>query len=117
MEASELRIGNYYEHDGEVKQVTPNTILDVWESKRSWCNPIPLTEEWFIGFGFRKVHGSTYTHYTKGFFNWYGVGSYISVEFDNGISNYDLNTDCEYVHQLQNLYYVLESEELTYTKP
>lgn len=46
--AQQLRIGNYYNHNGEIRQVTPNTILEVWEAEREWCKPIPLTEEWLL---------------------------------------------------------------------
>ena len=52
IEARELRIGNYYDHNGEIKRVNPNTIQDVWEVKRSWCKGIPLTPEWLEKFGF-----------------------------------------------------------------
>mgnify|MGYP000867551899 CR=1 FL=1 len=30
MEARELRIGNYYDHNGQIKQITPNDILELF---------------------------------------------------------------------------------------
>ena len=45
IQASELRIGNWYDHYGTYLQTTPSTILEVWESERLWCKPIPLTHE------------------------------------------------------------------------
>ena len=112
MKANELRIGNWYDHNGIPKQATPNTIEEVWESERSWCKPIPLTEEWLLKFGFEKE---------KENYSWYFKGKVIINVF-NDVA-YKLNTGgCtryepfKHVHQLQNLYFALTGEELTIKK-
>lgn len=110
MEAKELRIGNWYEHNGEYKQVSPNTIVEVWEAKRLWCKPIPLTTEILEKAGFKKIEG----------IGWecYNLTNYDISVYLNGfatIRTYDEDADkfpCKYLHQLQNLYYALTGEEL-----
>jgi hypothetical protein len=118
MKAKELRIGNYYDHNGEIKTVTPNTILEVWEAIRTWCKAIPLTEKWLLKLGFTKDN----------------YGCFYLSRIDENENNLWLKTqennigvalnmfhlerkqtylnNVEYVHQLQNLYFALTGEEL-----
>lgn len=139
MKPQDIRIGNYvyYEHTTHiVSGIHGNKVYSWWvkdgepvieyESKDisgtleenpymdviSQYEPIPLTEEWLIKLGFEKLTDSndgfkntTYT-YTKGI-------SFI-VYFD-GIrlsTNFWMGNEKHYVHQLQNLFYVLSGEEL-----
>jgi hypothetical protein len=101
MQASELRIGNWYNDNGIFKQVTPNTIEEVWVTQRTWCKP--LTEEWLkrCNFNFEKLG-------FKDLSVSYGI---TSNEFHFYIGNYAKKIN--YVHQLQNLYFALTGEELT----
>jgi hypothetical protein len=72
--------------------------------------PIPLTEQWLIDFGFE--YNKIYMAYLLGEFQ-------IDTNFENTpkFSCYIemLNEDIQikYVHQLQNLFYILTGEELT----
>lgn len=122
MKATELRIGNYIDRgdcictvetlDRKGATTTPigsNYDLD----KKTGLNPIPLTEEWLLKFGFKKeknVNENTYPDFRKR-----------SVELLTNVNGfYVLNrnegfTDIHYLHQLQNLYYALTGEELTLT--
>lgn len=66
------------------------------------CEPIPLTEEWLLKFGFEPLGSSrfdfkifTYYLYDGSFYN---QSSRLST--------------IKYVHQLQNLYFALTGEEL-----
>ena len=139
MKATELRIGNYvyYEHtthivsgihgnkvyswwvkDGEpvieyeAKDISGTQVENPYIDVISQYEPIPLTEEWLIKLGFEKLTDSkdgfkntTYT-YTKGI-------SFI-VYFD-GVrlsTNFWMGNEKHYIHQLQNLFYVLSGEEL-----
>ena len=105
MKANELRIGNFYDNNGFVSVVSPNTIEEVWNAERSWVKPIPLTEEWLVKFGFVK-HKTTdiYPTFAKQMFNWNdGILYIIGYGFMNHI---------KHVHQLQNLYFALTGEEL-----
>jgi hypothetical protein len=129
MKASELRIGNlingiYHDYDDGIHEDIENetickvVTLDVSGSGDypiyvysdediehfSDFEPIPLTEEWLVKFGFDK----TSLHYLK------KNGIIIQSEDDYfecllGIVIVKL----QYVHQLQNLYFALTGEELT----
>lgn len=109
--ANELRIGNLYNDNGVFKKASPSTIEEVWNAPRSWCKPIPLTEEWLLKFGFEK---------TEWYFNSYrlviGNNDYaILIDLDGNCEVGDIITcKIEYVHQLQNLYFALKGEELTF---
>ena len=111
MKANELRIGNFiYNERNEIFKV--NWITEMIESQ---SNAIPLTEEWLLKFGF--ISNPYEDRYeikliSSGFFH-------IECDKTKGI----LQLWCEqlpqaifikHVHQLQNLYFALTGEELTY---
>ena len=110
MKASELRIGNW------VKSLTHGIeykIDFIFESPMmNEIQPIPLTEEWLLKFGFKK-EGQLYV---KDFF-----GDYIGVDADDfSVGTYAFGRIAHApqptlmnVHQLQNLYFALTGEELT----
>jgi len=124
MKATELRIGNYIlisilQRDGSFKNelfsVNATTIRDAEHYGNEWnAEPIPLTEEWLLKFGFELYEGemigetSMNDNWTLGLFkiNAWGNGwlFYWDDKWDNRI---------QYVHQLQNLYFALTNEELT----
>jgi hypothetical protein len=112
MNAKELRIGNYYDHNGEIKTVTPNTILEVWEAKRNWCKAIPITEEWLLRFGF--TFGIKLQDFVKGKYQFIQLKNNILYgEFsEEGIFYFNTKTKLQHVHQLQNLYFALTGKEL-----
>ena len=125
MKATELRIGNYHYYTcedslderkkwGEVCQIDSQDL--VWlESNQDDedFKPIPLTEEWLLKFGFEKLtdkkngfKSNSYT-YTKGIlFIVHLNDKLLSVNFWQG-------NEKKYVHELQNLFFVLTGEELT----
>lgn len=109
MKAEELRIGNLYDNNGNYFVVTPSTIESVFESERVWCKPIPLTEEWLLNFEFKQYEtvGIKTHNYIKGNFKFNSavlwIAEYEGIHIENKIL---------YVHQLQNLYFVLTGEEL-----
>jgi hypothetical protein len=106
MKANELRIGNYYDHNGSVNKVTPNTIEEVWIAERTWVKPIPLTKEWLIKFKFEEIEKDCRTFFKKEKFK---------VELSNGGNvYYNRHKFISSVHQLQNLYFALIGEELTF---
>ena len=126
MKPTELRIGNLVEiyHASDVicevssihSDSTNSTIRIFNKDKTDTCGcfalrifkPIPLTEEWLLNFGFYKNIDTEL--FEKG-----GFQIEISVlkclfylpEFG------DWHKEIEYVHQLQNLWFALTSEELT----
>jgi hypothetical protein len=128
----------------EIKQMTPNKIgnmsISYYGVNGGYCTtsleenitdneiedyviqPIPLTEEWLLKFGFIK---NTYPnlHWFKCLDNGdklsitehkqYGSNKHLSFYFNcGGYSSIDLQLIN--VHQLQNLYFALTNEELTF---
>jgi hypothetical protein len=109
MKAQELRCKNYVTIYGNLAQIVPNDFVkwsdEKWEMKD--IHPIPLTEEWFLKFGFRLWP-----------WGWVKKSTDDSAGLRITIMGYfersgDKPVKIEYVHQLQNLYSALTGEELT----
>lgn len=96
-----LAILNEIERENEER---PDAILSVFQ-------PIPLTEEWLLKFGFEWSIFHQAFHKDNFVFdlNEFDVGIYSMTTFKRG---HVLNQRIEYVHQLQNLYFALTGEEL-----
>lgn len=110
MESREVRIGNLFDNNGNVNTVTPGVIEALFESdKRSWIQPIPLTEEWLLKFGFEIYE---FDHKE----NQYRFKERLLVIRKGVFCDYGTNVELKYVHQLQNLYFALTGEELEYGK-
>lgn len=105
MKASELRIGNWVNNNGEVYQITSATIVSL-EREESTAQPIPITEEWLKRFGFEKLDDERglYVNNKINLFIYFD-GKRVSVGFWIG-------NEKRYVHELQNFVYCLSGEEL-----
>ena len=123
MKANELRIGNwvsfYHSISGETfnEQIWPEWFIS--DADQNDSSPIPLTPEIFVLNGFGEDNNGHFlldlqTHYLEiipmkdGFYPMYGQKRETSGDNDNLVT---LNR-IDYVHQLQNLYFVLTGEEL-----
>ena len=130
--AQELRIGNYINgsigddselvlcsvtgYDPRDEFIFVSNDNNIHYAEFVDFQPIPLTEEWLLGFGFVKIRSEN--HALKG-----SDGLYYSVTFDEKIrfniydndsfSFKDFVKEIRYLHQLQNLYFALTGEELT----
>lgn len=112
IDAKELRIGNLFITNDNMRTLTPLTsrIIDTGFNHPSYLNegfePIPITVEWLLKFGFEKqtdVCG----------FKWYKGNFYIlEVAKNSFYCDYCLVFAIDYIHQLQNLYYALTQKEL-----
>jgi hypothetical protein len=127
---NELRIGNLLNHNNGsmvgsfiVGLIHLEDIIKENSHAREY-EPIPLTEEWLINFGFKKSLDSKQEDYEWGkassFVGRRAIGLYKLGDFDDwnvtfredvGCGWVDLN-EIEYVHELQNLFYMLVGEEL-----
>jgi len=111
MKASELRIGNLIigAFDNTLK-VTISQMVNLDNGFES-IEPIPLTEEWLLKFGFKTdnkcwrkdIHIFEYELIKDDEFTF----DVINVECNNW------TVSVKYVHELQNLYFVLTGKELT----
>jgi len=119
MKAQELIIGNWVNISisSALEQQVIDVMCDCVNTKYHECisydfvEPIPLTEEWLLKFGFeaelknadsKNGRFMVYTKYPITFNTNHGWWLY----------SMKLNVQPEYVHQLQNLYYALTGEEL-----
>ena len=120
MKATELRIGNYIEtYLGVQKVTTKEIVLMRLDSDYVTPNPIPLTEEWLVKFGFELkpsdewllvvdseliicLDKDDYSVSIISDLDSFTIGSYAAI-----------NLRCKSVHQLQNLYFALTNKELT----
>ena len=143
IDAKELKIGNYIYASGlyenrlvKVEQIGSKGTLS--EDKRVImfeglnvgefscdCNPIPLTPEWLAKLGFEQekskdieerdiwsiqVANNTSLYYDP---ELPGKEWYLSLEWNNNHWQNEFWATPKSVHQVQNLYYALTSEELT----
>ncbi len=119
MKANELRIGNYIipiTSDGFKLEQRPIHAREFWLSSNEpdKAEPIPLTEEWLIKFGFKKRLDDQYSDFKKVCVGILSDSFYVGVHF--GYEYYEYITKVKYVHQLQNLYFALTGEELILKK-
>ena len=105
MKSTELRIGNLLSWDGEVHDWEAEDFAS--PSLLKYAQPIPLTEEWLVKFGFyfdgvryqKEINNNLWVFVKNNFYGWYCP----HIEVSNGI---------KYVHLLQNLMFALTGEEL-----
>lgn len=134
MKITELRIGNYILIEGVPQRITgfipddnhtnllegtPSVVFEHFKYKRDYetefteCNPIPLTEEWLLKFGFEKDgyndHKSYY--YTLNGFKLNVDDGYLFLDNPNQLAEAK-SIKIKHVHQLQNLYFALTGKEL-----
>ena len=124
MDVRELRIGNWviFNVDGtEIQYYLEYPHIGTLDQ----LSPIPLTEEWLERFGFEKSAWLDSVEYLKEVNSFFikcffheGRRKPEYALFGNGGDDYEgemrLGDDQMYVHKLQNLYYALTGEELTW---
>jgi hypothetical protein len=121
MNANELRIGNWYNWYADSKyyqfQVEPK---DFTHGNMPNYEPIPLTEEWLLRFGFEKTEGGGNWNFPlheifkdKNFFKVSKLDNYFYWYNQVDDDYYSYMHNIQHVHQLQNLYFALTNEELT----
>ncbi len=125
IDVKELRVGNLISDDKQnvftVKTIQSDTVN--YESIHGetlyspialkYCEPIPLTEEWLLKFGFEKPQFNNYLQKDFNLFTvyWYpkGEGFYFHDARD---LNCTIDPLLKYVHQVQNLYFALTGKEI-----
>jgi len=115
MNINELRINNYYKINKSVsidENVFKLDLIDIRANKNicDLIDPIPLTEEWLLKFGFKQ------NSFSLNFENDTRIS--IHKKYNCFIAQID-NTvikEIKYVHEWQNLYFDFTNEELTLNK-
>jgi hypothetical protein len=110
IEENELRIGNYIKRkqSGTIVE-TKQFMLHDYELK--YFEPIPLTEEWLLKFGFEKQMAWTFAiELTSNLKFVYYLGQ---KGWSINNKNYPDFTNLKHVNSLQNLYFALTGKELT----
>lgn len=114
MKTNELRLNNYVLETEQVVLLSTNYDLFkclVNVDREIGYKPIPLTEEWLLKFGFKKV-GINFE--LNSIVIWYSSYEKCFVwRFMNVGEDADRKVRLDYLHQLQNLYFALTGEELT----
>lgn len=108
MNEEELRIGNYVNIEDTILRVDLQELY----YNSSLMNPIPLTEEWLLKFGFESMY-SNYIIKAGDYYNSIkqDCGKWIYSYDESDAGCYELK-EIKYVHQLQNLYFALNDKEL-----
>ena len=131
MKASELRIGNIiqYSEDSVIFKVIGihkygldvENDIETTYIELDQFEPIPLTEEWLLKFGFVKINhqmslndGSMTYHYELNgddrHWQLYFNGRVFSINESQLLRHHLYHN--QYLHQLQNLYFAVTGEEL-----
>jgi hypothetical protein len=123
MKAEELRIGNWYQWYAEGKYYEYQVIQSDFSNDCNFLNfePIPLTEEWLVKFGFKKKYCSHFDSFFIGInpvtkdwmFDIVWIKSMINYSYQGFPFYRNGHFRIESVHQLQNLYFALTGTELT----
>ena len=109
MKANELRINNYVylKHEDDENEVLKFDFEMGWNF--DFIEPIPLTKEWLLKFGFEKEDEFLELQINDDIsIIWVG---YLSIMIQ-GTIGFMYESELIYVHQLQNLYFALIGEEL-----
>ena len=114
IKTNELRIGNlvFLNDKQKVWEIMDGFDIDEM-TENSTVDPIPISEEWFLNFGFNRITTNEYWFVIPLKDRSLNVSTVGSVE----IKSWDMlcisiGCVCEYVHQLQNLYFALTGNEL-----
>ena len=127
MEARELRINNWVNVTNKLTGftidniITASGLLDLYSNKERSSftyQPIPLTEEWLLKFGFKNqiIKINCYSIIELDFNSKeYPVYNCFLKQKNSDSTNdsFLMDVKIQYVHQLQNLYFALTNKELT----
>jgi hypothetical protein len=129
IDSRELRLGNLIYGPSDREETIVAIIGEGWvklypgrltgarfDAELKDCSGIPLTEEWLIKLGFEEVYRSLYTVRYENLQQAQFDYRFNLVENLRHLTWRGNTVQCEYVHQLQNLYYSLTGQELQLTQ-
>jgi len=133
---NEIRIGNWFHHTEQWSTMQGDNTLDSFDFKwtsSSWyqigecllslevLEPIPLTENWLLKFGFNKDYKQGYVGIDVNNSDFVLTEPLVIGEwqtnyiFQFNAGNLSKFTELKYVHQLQNLFFTITGKELELT--
>ena len=108
MKKEELMIGNLIKINGIVVTIDERTIFD-FDHDKIVKEPIPITEEWLLRFGFFKYNNAYVLEKpSENIMNFK-----FSIWNDFTYNSSEFPVELKSVHQLQNLYFCLCGTHLT----
>lgn len=115
MKPNELRLENWVNNNEEDYQITSATLMQL-ERGDSIANPIPITELWLKRFGFKQDEDYKDIWYLpiiddEVILKYHLVENLVKIVDYSSRNTWQFGRR-EYVHEIQNLYYVLMQEEL-----
>lgn len=119
MEAKEYYIDKYYLINNDICKMDSHILLDAINGVvEGSIEPIPLTGEWLVKFGFKIIsYESCEDYYSTTDKVAMNYDDFFVIIIDSCATRYDdyeyTASKVGYVHQLQNLYFALTGEELT----
>ena len=128
MKANELRLNNYVyaeneflsmmdiafiesiSHEIGIEFIGEHTKGDRQKESIGDLDPIPITEQWLVDFGFEKTEWDNNNSFRK----MIGNNDYAIVFYSNCICEIGdiIVKEIDFVHQLQNLFFALTGTEL-----
>ena len=118
MDVRELRLGNYVDNNVEIFKLEAKDLIFLLAfDNEHYANPIPLTEEWLLKFGFEKEIDCGSEYWTIQI----GNNLHLTISLEDNTAGIDLNWKSQgsliwmmvkHIHTLQNVYYSLTGEEL-----
>lgn len=115
---NELRIGNYVQWSDEPGVYVPwmhGHWLGTFNKNYPFPEPVPLTSEWLLKFGFEKTTGLTWSLSHEKTYSVYRKSdlTYNEIQAAWWYDGRLLKKQPDFVHEIQNLHYDLTGEELT----
>lgn len=119
LKESEIRCGNYFTHNENWNSFGHKGLFK-WTSYEWYLlgecridledvSPVLLSEDILLKSGFLKKNNGIETHLCFGRFYWCSsCPTNIYIEYYSG----EIEVECKYLHQLQNLYFDVTNEEL-----
>jgi hypothetical protein len=108
MKANELRIGNLVNTINGIKKVSDISVDRYCWFLDNQCEPISLTEDWLLKFGFKHSGNAFYIHIPS-LIEVANIGNDFFYCGRKGVSLCNI----KYVHELQNIHFALKRTEFT----
>lgn len=107
MFVTELRLGNVVSEAGIPVILDASRLVNILNGQDTSYAPIPLTKEWLTGANYNELeHEYAFPELSQ----WALDPDYKEIVFNGGYIA--TSAPIEYVHQLQNFYFVMTGQEL-----